>query len=107
MNGIVVIQARTILIGFQTQIGLFKFQLERKDFNIFPTFCKFFDLNKAQCVEKHPEFENLQKNPVRKQPEFQNLQKRKIRNHVPGVHYSAAPWERPPAPPGRGGPSHV
>jgi len=30
-----VIQVRTILIGFQTQLGLFKFEMERKDFKCF------------------------------------------------------------------------
>jgi len=50
----------------------------------------FFDINKAQCVEKHPKFQNRWKSPVRKQAEFQNLQKSKIRNPAPGVHYECS-----------------
>jgi len=41
-------------------------------------FSVFFDLKKAQCVEKHPEFQNLQKIPVRKQPNFKIFKKEKF-----------------------------
>jgi len=45
----------------------------------------FFHLKKAQCVEKHPEFQNLQKSSA-KTAKFQNLQKSKILNPALGVH---------------------
>jgi len=35
MNEMVVIQARTILMGFHTKLGLFKFALQLKDFKYF------------------------------------------------------------------------
>jgi len=35
MNEMVVIQARTILMGFHTKSGLFKFALQLKDFKYF------------------------------------------------------------------------
>jgi len=35
MNEMVVIQARTILIKFQTKLGLLKFALQRKNFKYF------------------------------------------------------------------------
>jgi len=35
MNEMGVIQARTILVAFQTKLGLFKFALQRKDFKYF------------------------------------------------------------------------
>jgi len=35
MNEMAVIQAQTILVGFHTKLGLFKFALQRKDFKYF------------------------------------------------------------------------
>jgi len=43
-----------------------------------PNFFFFFDLKKAQCVEKHPEFQSLKKIPVRKQPNFKIFKKEKF-----------------------------
>jgi len=40
--------------------------------------CFFFDLKKAQRVEKHPEFQSLKKIPVRKQPNFKIFRKEKF-----------------------------
>jgi len=47
---------------------------DRKKPNVF----FFFDLKKAQCVVKHPEFQNLKKIPVRKQPNFKIFKKEKL-----------------------------
>jgi len=65
MNEMDVIQARTILMWFQTQLGLFKFEMERKDFECFSSLVQMFRLKKALCVEKHPESENLSKNSAK------------------------------------------
>jgi len=35
MNEMAVIQARTILMGFHSKLGLFKFALQRRDFKYF------------------------------------------------------------------------
>ena len=40
-----VIQVRTILIGFQTQLGLFKFEMERKDCKCFSNLLQIFRFN--------------------------------------------------------------
>jgi len=41
------------------------FRQKKAKFSLF-----FFDLKKAQCVEKHPECQNLKKISVRNQPNF-------------------------------------
>jgi len=46
-------------MGFQTQLGLFKFEMEREDFKYFSNLLQSFRFKEALFVEKHPEFENL------------------------------------------------
>jgi len=73
-------------MGFQTQLGLFKFELERRDFKYFLNLLQIFRFEKILVRWKTSRIWKSVKKTVRKQPEFQNLQKSKIRNPNPGVH---------------------
>jgi len=46
MNEMDDIQARTSLMGFQTQLGLFKFEMEHKDFKYFSNLLQIFRFKK-------------------------------------------------------------
>jgi len=59
MNEMDDIQARTSLMGFQTQLGLFKFEMEHKDFKYFSNLLQIFRFKKIPVSWKHLEFENL------------------------------------------------
>jgi len=76
MKEMAVIQARTILMGFHSKLGLFKFALQRKDMNISLTCYNWKKMEALLTVilrHMQSTFKNLSEDLISKVP-FEDLQ---------------------------------